>query len=107
MGQMDMLEWKQASASNYERALDPLEIFYLAVAAGGHPLNREHWTITATANFDFDTTDTDLVARVRQAWTVLRYDHPSMASTILDGKRLYNVVTTNRNWINGLMKLFW
>jgi hypothetical protein len=100
---MDMLEWKQASASSYERALDPLEIFYLAVAAGGHPLNREHWTITTTAKFDFDTTDTDLVARVRQAWTVLRYDHPSMASTILAGKRLYNVVTTKSEldkWID-------
>jgi hypothetical protein len=103
MGQMDVLEWKQASVSKYSRALDPLEIFYVTIAAGGHPLNREQWTITATVKFDFDTADTDLVARVGQAWTVLRYDHPTMASIILDGERVYNVVTSKSEldkWID-------
>jgi hypothetical protein len=98
---MDALQWNQASASRYSRALDQVEIFYATVAAGGHPLNREHWTITATANFDFETAD--LVASVRQAWTVLRYDHPSMASTIIDGKRVYDVVTSEQDldkWVD-------
>jgi hypothetical protein len=98
---MDDFRWIEISPGKHSRALDGLERFYATVGAAGHPLNREHWTITATAKFDFDAAD--LVSIVKQAWIALRYDHPSMASTIIDGNRIYNVVKSEQdidNWVD-------
>jgi hypothetical protein len=96
---MDSLNWKEVAPGRYERAIDESEEVYVLVAAAAAPLNKEHWSLTVAIKVDQFTTD--FVNEVQQAWKTFRYDHPSVATFIEDGKRVYNVAKQDEldSWI--------
>ncbi|GAB5594001.1 hypothetical protein Unana1_08901 [Umbelopsis nana] len=86
---MAPLQWEEIVPGRYERAMDDVESFYAFVASGGFPIGKEQWAITAGVKIELESAD--LVAIVKQAWTTLRYECPSLATTTEGEKRVYQV----------------
>lgn len=101
---MDSLNWKEVAPGRYERAIDESEEVYVLVAAAAAPLNKEHWSLTAAIKVDQFTTD--FVNEVQQAWKTFRHDHPSVATFIEDGKRVYNVAKQDSSTVGSRRPLW-
>lgn len=73
-----------------------------------HHHGREQWSVSAIANFVFEATDghtsLNLGQKMREAWTLLRFQHPSIASRATDGQMLeYSAPVTPKDldaWLN-------
>ncbi|KAH8691970.1 hypothetical protein BGW36DRAFT_386650 [Talaromyces proteolyticus] len=75
--------WTQTSDGHYMRAIGANEHFIKFVGDRAHPAGREQWSVTVTATMKIpDTISTIKYAEIlRDAWKLLRFEHPNIAST--------------------------
>ena len=85
------MPWEEISQGHFEIALGALENFFHEFVLAGQPLNRQHYSITATVRFrvaasDDETTSgpfsSSITDKLVHAWKVMRYKHPELATTI-------------------------
>ena len=86
---MTDLQWKQCASGQYERSMDEIEEFYTFMASQTAALKREQGSITAAFKIAFKSSD--ITAAAQEAWKTLRYDHPTLASTVEGDKKVYRV----------------
>lgn len=84
------LQWTRTTATTYERAIDDFEKFFLfiAVVGQGRP-EKQNWHTTTAVKIE--TKRGDFAEDVREAWTALRYDHPSLSAIIEGDHWVYHV----------------
>ncbi|KAE8146575.1 hypothetical protein BDV25DRAFT_169803 [Aspergillus avenaceus] len=82
------MPWTQVTENRYQRAIGENERFIKAIGDRAHAVGREHWSVTAYGTFtlheNVKRSSADVTAWLRQAWQVLRFQHPSIASTASD-----------------------
>ena len=71
--------------------MDGLERCSKVICEGGHPIKREHWAITLAVDVRFDSSISDKIERLKRAWKTMRYDHPTIASTVEGDMKTYEV----------------
>ena len=105
------MPWQEVSPGRFERPLGALENFFVELAAKGHPLDREHWTVTAEVSFrivlpehgvlDVDNKEEPVVSikdRLLHTWKVMRYRYPELAATVdEEAKTKVYIVPTNED----------
>ncbi|GAB7335058.1 hypothetical protein MBLNU13_g06915t1 [Cladosporium sp. NU13] len=104
MGSIDRSAWTEVQPGKWEREIDEIENFYLALdqqyAATGRHLFAIMGHISVTtevpAGQSSDECERNLENAFREAWTRLRFDHPTLASWVeYEGKqarKFYEVV---------------
>lgn len=77
------MPWSKVGPGHYQRPIGENEKFIKAIGDRAHAASREHWSITSKGSFRLTEPlqAVDLPTELRRAWKVLRYDHPSIAST--------------------------
>ena len=85
------MSWKEISPGRFERPLDSIELFFQALAAGGAPLKREHWTVTAVAKLQRKASADNTETALKHAWKTMRYDHPQIACFADGATKVYEV----------------
>ena len=86
-----MASWRETSPGHFERPFDSMERFFLALARGSLPLNREHWSVSTFAQFDMKASLKDTESALRHAWKTMRYDHPDLACVACGETKVYEV----------------
>lgn len=86
---MDELHWKEISQGRFERFIDEVEGFYIQRSTEGEEFGKLQYAENMAIRVRIKTED--FVAAVKQAWITIRYDHPSIASTVKEGKRYYQI----------------
>ena len=81
------MSWTPTSPTRFERPLDTIEKFFVALAASEAPLQREHWSVSVSARFRWHSED--LPSALLQAWKTIRHDHPQIACTIEGDRKVY------------------
>ncbi|GFF37825.1 hypothetical protein IFM58399_05027 [Aspergillus lentulus] len=90
MRQQTDLQWKQVSASRWERGIDEVEQFYTSLAKSYEGSGRNFFAITGFVSFSVKTDDgvsqeetrRKVEDALRKAWVHLRFDHPTIASWV-------------------------
>ena len=85
------MPWTKISAGHFQRKIGENEAMIKLLGDRGHPLGREHWSISSVASFTTTGSQGDLVPNLRQAWKTLRFEHPSIASVANGGMLEYFV----------------
>ncbi|KAI1775063.1 hypothetical protein F4818DRAFT_417683 [Hypoxylon cercidicola] len=77
------MPWLEVSPSHWQRPLGENERMIKGIGDKGHAAGREHWSITVLGAFTLSGSlqDGKLEERLRRAWQLLRFRHPSIAST--------------------------
>ena len=86
-----MTSWKETSPGHFERPIDSMEKFFLALARATLAPNREHWAVSVFARFDAEASQEDTESALRQAWKTLRYDCPHLACALYEDTIVYEV----------------
>lgn len=83
-----MASWREVSKGHYQRPLGANERFIKFVGDRAHIAGREQWSVSVTAALKFpDKTSTaDLQKSLQHAWKLFRFQHPSIASTVIDNE---------------------
>ncbi|KAK0713563.1 hypothetical protein B0T26DRAFT_677877 [Lasiosphaeria miniovina] len=79
------MAWKSISASHWQRPLGENERMIKWIGDRALPAGREHWSVTAVGTFAVSSgseplASADLASRLRRAWALLRFQHPSIAA---------------------------
>lgn len=85
------MPWKETLPGRFERPCDGLEVWYRALASGGAPLHREHWSITAVAQIHLHLPAGETAVALQHAWKTIRYDNPQIACTEQGDSNVYEV----------------
>lgn len=118
MGSIDRFAWMEVQPGKWEREIDEIENFYLALdqqyAATGRHLFAIMGHISVTTEVppgeDLDEYERNLENAFREAWARLRFDHPTLASCVeYEGKqprKIYEVVdnASNSRALEGWLK---
>ena len=86
-----MSSWKEIEPGRFERPFDSIEMFFVALARGTAPINREHYSLNIAAKFQAPFSLEDAVRRFKKAWITMRYNHPEIASRLQGDTKLYEV----------------
>jgi hypothetical protein len=109
MGSTDRFAWAETRPGRWERDIDEIENFYLAldqqsVATGRHffaIMGHVSVTTEVPAGQRFDECEHNFEKALRGAWARLRFDHPTLASWVeYDGKqprKIYESIDTQRD----------
>ena len=93
--------WSAVSLHRYERPMDDVEIHYKIISNATVPLGRQMWATSACIGLYLNTNN--LVGDIRKAWTAVRWRHPSIANTVQDDKKVYEVLrdqTALGHWLD-------
>ncbi|KAK9772994.1 putative Major facilitator superfamily (MFS) profile domain-containing protein [Seiridium cardinale] len=90
-------EWTQVSDGLCQRPMGENERFLRFIGDRSHAIGREHWSVTATAIFQLKAPNVgenniDFKKALREAWKLLRFRHPSIASSATSDSNLQYVV---------------
>lgn len=103
MGSISRFDWMEVEPGRWERDLDEIENFYLALdqqyaATGRHMfaiMGHVSVTIDVPSNQHLDDFERSSEFALREAWARLRFDHPTIASWVeYDGKQPRKVYET-------------
>lgn len=78
------MSWVEIASNRLHRPLGENERLIKFIGDRAHPAGREQWSVTSTATFtpcDNRTATEWAVTTLRDAWKLLRFHHPSIAST--------------------------
>ncbi|KAJ2984006.1 hypothetical protein NUW58_g6153 [Xylaria curta] len=77
------MPWQEISPGHWQRPIGENERMIKWIGDRGHLQGQEHWSITATGTLTFShpLEQHDLVSRLRRAWAIFRFGHPSIAAT--------------------------
>ena len=104
MGSIDRFAWMEVQPGKWEREIDEIENFYLALdqqyaATGRHffaIMGHVSVTTEVPPGQGLDDCERDLESAFREAWARLRFDHPTLASWVeYEGKqprKFYEIV---------------
>ncbi|KAL2015579.1 hypothetical protein VTK56DRAFT_5212 [Thermocarpiscus australiensis] len=112
------MSWAQVSSSPicWQRPLGENERMIKWIGDRGHPIGREHWSVTAIGSFalrsDAGATTEETgslllsLTTLRKAWMLLRFQHPSIAATASEDTVDYVVPdrTALAQWAGETMK---
>ncbi|RKU46324.1 hypothetical protein DL546_008289 [Coniochaeta pulveracea] len=97
------MSWTQVASGRYRRQAGENELFLKFIGDGVHRLGREQWSVSTTAVFKASP-HISLVDGwnpiLRQAWQLLRYLHPSIASTATDTGHIEYAVPDTRELLS-------
>ncbi|PYH67529.1 uncharacterized protein BO88DRAFT_343972 [Aspergillus vadensis CBS 113365] len=82
--------WGRVSEKQYTRPVDGIEAVMRQMVTSNPP-GRRTYDIAAVAKVRTTLTTEELTKKGRLAWQNLRYKHPLMASSVVDGNWIYNV----------------
>ena len=88
------MEWEAVDEGVYERALDPVERMYQAIAVPPIAGGAEHAPIVLAIRLG-NVDGHDLKKNLRTAWRLLRYAVPCLATTIEAGMRVYRIANAD------------
>jgi hypothetical protein len=97
------MSWSELSPGRYQRPLGENEELIKLIGDRAHPIGREQWSVTATATCKFpDSQETKWSETLREAWKLLRFEHPSIASTATDNSLEYVVPDSSNlaKWVD-------
>jgi len=109
MGSISRFDWMEVEPGRWERDIDEIENFYLALdqqyaATGRHMfaiMGHISITVDVPSNRRLDDCELKLEHALRDAWARLRFDHPSIASRVeYDGKqprKIYETIPLHRD----------
>lgn len=86
-----MSSWKETAPGRFERPFDSIEMFLLTLARATAPINREHWSLNFSAQFQAQLPFDEVLRRLRNAWITMRYNHPEIASRAEGDTKVYKV----------------
>ncbi|KAI1386658.1 uncharacterized protein F4822DRAFT_323317 [Hypoxylon trugodes] len=77
------MPWSEISPGHWQRPIGENEAMIKWIGDRAHPTGREHWSVRAIGGFDLSGSldDVDISSRLRKAWMLFRFQHPSIAST--------------------------
>ncbi|KAI2621282.1 hypothetical protein GGR54DRAFT_96437 [Hypoxylon sp. NC1633] len=77
------MPWSETKPGYWQRPLGENERMIKWIGDRAHATGREHWSITAVGSFTLSGSlnEGSLTAKLRNAWKLLRFQHPSIAST--------------------------
>jgi hypothetical protein len=78
------MSWVEVTSNRYQRPLGENERLIKFIGDRAHPAGREQWSVTTTATFqpcDNRPATEWAATSLRDAWKLLRFRHPSIAST--------------------------
>lgn len=78
------MSWCEIESNRYQRPLGENERLIKFIGDRAHPAGREQWSVTSTATFkpcDNRPASEWAATTLRDAWKLLRFRHPSIAST--------------------------
>nr|QNC49730.1 Hfaza2B [Hypoxylon fragiforme] len=77
------MSWSEIQPRHWQRPLGENERMIKWIGDRSHPAGREHWSITVIGTFTLwgSLKDSNILPKVRNAWKLLRFQHPSIAST--------------------------
>lgn len=87
------MPWEEVKPGLWRRPLGDNEKFIKFIGDRAHQMGREHWSVTAGAQFTLNKAlaPSELESKCLGAWRSLRFDHPSIACTA-DGDELSYLV---------------
>ena len=100
------MSWSEVRPGHHQRCIGENEKFIKAIGDRAHASGREHWSITSKASFkltgSLKNSDVDFLTRLRHAWKVLRFEHPSIASIAEERTLNYAVPDSNtlHKWVD-------
>ncbi|KAK3324849.1 hypothetical protein B0H66DRAFT_546884 [Apodospora peruviana] len=95
---LHLTHWEEISPGLYQRPIGENERFIRTIGDRAHAFGREQWSVTTISSFSFRATEknqqdgVDWVHCLREAWKLLRFQHPSIASTATDDGKLQYLV---------------
>ena len=101
------MSWSEISPGWHQRPLGENEQFIKLIGDRAHPAGREQWSVTATGKFKAcdNRTGGEWSDILREAWKLLRFEHPSIASTVT-GDVLEYVTPTESSLAEWLKETF-
>lgn len=83
------MAWIEVSPGLFRRPIGENETFIRMLGDSGHPLEREHWSVSCISTLAprGDLTSDGLSQLMELSWKLLRFDHPSIAA-VTDGDNL-------------------
>ena len=96
--------WEEVFPGRFERPLDTIERFFVAIGAGGAPLGKEHWSISIVARIRPSPALDDMEQALAHAWKTMRYRFPQIACTVQAGTtKIYEVpdAAALEAWLSG------
>ncbi|KAH8694198.1 hypothetical protein BGW36DRAFT_384539 [Talaromyces proteolyticus] len=98
-------DWKATSPGRWERPIDSLEDYFVTIADLTRPVGGEHFSLSFGAQIKFhpERTLEDIEAALKQAWTVLRFEHPQLATTVEGSHMVYETLrneSAQQDWLS-------
>lgn len=98
-------DWKATSPGRWERPIDALEDYFVTIADLTRPVGGEHFSLSFGAQIKFcpERTVEDIEATLKQAWTVLRFEHPQLAATVEGSHMVYETLRDDsalQDWLS-------
>ncbi|EAW07076.1 uncharacterized protein ACLA_087830 [Aspergillus clavatus NRRL 1] len=89
------MAWKEIRPGHWERPLGESEGMIKMIGDGGKKIGKDIWCISITARFtahlDNAEGDGSLTTALRRGWKLLRFHHPSIATTVREDTARYDV----------------
>ena len=87
------MPWQELTKGRFERKIGENELFIKGIGDRSHPTGREHWSVTAGATFRLSRSLSalELDSSCRNAWRLLRFQHPNIACTASNDMLTYTV----------------
>ncbi|KAL4932115.1 uncharacterized protein BDV17DRAFT_254923 [Aspergillus undulatus] len=85
------MNWTQVSATRWERPLSGMEEYFVFIGNITAALydGRQQYTVCSKVKVDLSITDVE--SALRHAWKQVRFEEPDIATTLEDGKKVYEV----------------
>ena len=80
------MPWSETGKGRFKRALGENETFIKILGDAARPLNREHWAmnVVVAVTTRGQLAEENLAPVFREAWKVLRFQHPTIAAYVVD-----------------------
>jgi hypothetical protein len=91
------LDWRETAPGRYERAFDEVEQFMEAWSSWGAPYGQQDVLVNALVRYN--TERSDIVEALKNAWTIMRYQRPSLAAYPKKGRFVYDSFEKTEDWL--------
>lgn len=88
------LEWREESPKHWVRSLDSIESFFYSASSIKTPSGMAHLMVRVGARLPLGIDCT--IETIKEAWKTLRFYHPRIASSVVDGKLTYTIPSSQQ-----------
>ncbi|KAL4772512.1 hypothetical protein BDW60DRAFT_216514 [Aspergillus nidulans var. acristatus] len=88
------MSWTQVSPTRWERPLSGMEEYFVFIGNITAALydGRQQYTVLSKVKVDLNIPSADIESSLRHAWKQVRYEEPDIATTLEDGKKVFEVL---------------